>query len=56
MADNTEEPSIKRIKRSRHWEENETRILESKWSEENIKSDQSLVLEKSQSGKKFLYF
>ena len=36
MAENIEEPSKKRTKQSRHWEENETRILVSKCSEENI--------------------
>ena len=37
MTDNIKEPSKKRTKRSQHLEENETRILVSKWSEENIK-------------------
>ena len=36
MAGNIEEPSKKKTKRSRHLEENETRILVSKWSGENI--------------------
>ena len=30
------EPSKKKTKRSRHWDEKETEILVSKWSEENI--------------------
>ena len=36
MADNIKEPSKKRTKRSRHWEEIETRISVNKLSEENI--------------------
>ena len=36
MADNIEEPSKKKTKRSPHWEENESRILIGKWSEDNI--------------------
>ena len=36
MAGNIEEPSKKKTKRSRHLEENETRILVSKWSGGNI--------------------
>ena len=36
MTDNIEEASKERTKQSQHWEENETRILVSKWSDENI--------------------
>ena len=56
MADNIEEPSKKRTKRSRHWEENEARNLVSKWSEENIQQLLKSSTKKRQYGKKFLYF
>ena len=56
MADNIEEPSKKRTKRSRHWEENEARNLVSKWSEENIQELLKSSTKKRQYGKKFLYF
>ena len=36
MPDNIEEASEERTKQSQHWEENETRILVRKWSDENI--------------------
>ena len=36
MADKKPEPQKKKTKRSRHWEESETKILITKWSEDNI--------------------
>ena len=36
MADNIKEASKKRTKLSWNWEENESRILVTKWSEKNI--------------------
>lgn len=39
MAGNIKEPSEKKNKRSRHWKENETRILVSKWPKKIFRSD-----------------
>ena len=53
MVGNIEEPSKKRTKRSRHWEEYANRILVGKWSEEKIQEQLKFCTRKSQSGKKF---